>query len=147
VKWLLDTNAVSEQVRRRPDPSVLRWIAERPRDQVGISAVTMAELRAGALAAAEPRRTELIDWLTVEIERTFGDRIVPVSVDVLMDWLHLGRRLAEKRAPRPAADTIIAATARVHGLIVVTRNAKDFAGTGVTVYNPWTEESTRMDPA
>jgi predicted nucleic acid-binding protein len=145
VKWLLDTNVISERVARRPDHNVIEWIAERRPEQLAISAVTAAELRAGALSASEPRRSELLDWIEREIDVIFASRTLPITIDILMDWLHLARRFALSRKSNSGPDTLIAATARVHGLIVVTRNVRDFAGTGVTLYNPWTDKTTQME--
>lgn len=145
MKWLLDTNALSEQVRRRPDLNVLAWISARPPQQVAVSVVTVAELRHGAMSTDEPRRSALLTWIETEIEPAFATHTLPLTVDILVEWMRLGRRLAERRMPRATPDTLIAATARIHDLIVVTRNTRDFTGTGVTVYNPWTQETQVMD--
>jgi toxin FitB len=146
VKWLLDTNVVSENVQRRPIKKVVDWVAQRPAAQIAISIVTMAELRWGAQTTASPkRRSELTHWLDEEIARSFADRTLPVTVNILIEWLQIGRRAAVAGRTRAPADLLIAATARVHDLIVVSRNARDFAGTGVVVYDPWNDKIHRME--
>jgi toxin FitB len=147
MKWLWDTNVVSETGKERPDRRVMAWIASLPQNDSAISLVTLAELQSVLGNARSERREQLVSWIESEVIDQFRYRILPVTVEILTDWLILGRRLSAKRAGRPAADTLIAATARVHALIVVTRNIRDFAGTGITVYNPWTDETTRMDAA
>jgi predicted nucleic acid-binding protein len=139
VKWLLDSNVLSENVRPRPDRSVIAWIAQRSQAQLAISIVTAAELRVAALAApSEKRRQELTRWIEGEIEREFAGRVLPLTTAILIDWLQLTRKLAAAGHTRSADDLLIASTARVHDLILVTRNARDFAGTGIVVYDPWT---------
>ena len=145
MNWLLDTNTVSEQTKRRPDRNVLAWIAAQDPKLVAMSAVTAAELRNGALWAQEPRRTELLDWIESEIQPVFVSRTLPVTIEILMDWLDLARRFTRRRRANSAPDTLIASTARVHGLIVVTRNLRHFAGTGVTIYDPWTDKTETME--
>ena len=108
--------------------------------------VTLAELRAGAAANPnELRRTKLTQWLDVTVASWLGERALPVTLEVLMDWLEVGDRLAKQGMTRNAADLLIAATARIHALIVVSRNVGDFAGTGVLVYDPWNDETHRME--
>lgn len=145
MKWLWDTNVVSETGKERPDRRVVAWITSLPRHDSAISSVTLAELQSGLGKAPGDKREQLVAWIETEVINGFGNRILPVTVEILVDWLTLGRRLAANRTARPAADTLIASTARVHDLIVATRNARDFAGTGVIVYNPWTDETTKMD--
>jgi predicted nucleic acid-binding protein len=107
----------------------------------------VAELRVGAVAArSEKRRQELTRWIESEIEDAFTGRILPLTIGILIDWLRLMRRLAATGQTRSAADLLIAATARVHDLILVTRNARDFAGTGIVVYDPWTSETHTTGP-
>jgi predicted nucleic acid-binding protein len=84
-------------------------------------------------------------WLEEEFPALFEDRILPVSSQILVDWLALGRRLAASGTTRPASDLLIAATARVHDLILVTRNTRHFAGTGLIVYDPWTGKTHHME--
>jgi predicted nucleic acid-binding protein len=142
VKWLLDSNVLSENVRPHPDRSVIAWIAQRSQAQLAISIVTAAELRVGALAApSEKRRQELTRWIEGEIENEFAGRVLPLTTAILIDWLQLTRKLAASGHTRSADDLLIASTARVHDLILVTRNGRDFAGTGVVVYDPWTGET------
>ena len=146
VKWLLDTNVVSENVRRRPKQAVIDWVMQRPPSQVAISIVTMAELWAGAQTTANPeRRAELVHWVEHEVESTFADRILPLTIDILIEWLQIGRRTSVAGRTRAPADLLLAATARVHDLIVVSRNARDFAGTGVLVYDPWNDKTHHME--
>lgn len=148
MKWLLDTNVVSETIQARPDAGVMAWMAARAPEQFAISIVTLAELREGAaLAPDEAKRAFLRQWIDAAIEPFFGDRTLPLSAAILVDWLGLARRLGARGRPQSAPDLLIAATARRHDLILVTRNSRDFAGTGVTLYNPWSNETQVMDLA
>jgi predicted nucleic acid-binding protein len=148
VKWLLDTNVLSEPFRPRPDRAVLDWLASRAADETVISIVAVAELRVGARAVADKtRRDDITRWIDEEISRSFADRILPLSTNVLVDWIEIGRALAARGETRAPADLLVASTARIHDLIIVTRNARDFARTGTIVYDPWSGETHRMDRA
>jgi predicted nucleic acid-binding protein len=146
VKWLLDTNVVSEGARDRPTQSVIEWIKAKPVEDLAISIVTLAELQDGAHSNAnETRRRKLTGWIETEISGTFHGRILTLSADVLIDWLRLSRRLRAKGLVRDASDLLIAATARVHELRLVTRNTRHFTSTGVIVYDPWNNKTYVMD--
>lgn len=148
MRWLLDTNVVSESIQARPNRAVVAWIARQPDDLMAISMVTLAELRHGAASNSnEQRRGELMQWLDVTVASWLGERTLPVTLEILMDWLDVGGRLARQGMTRNSADLLIAATARVNNLTIVSRNVPDFAGTGVVVYDPWTSETHRMEQA
>ena len=147
MKWLLDTNVVSEGVRSRPNAMVVHWIASRLPKDLAISAVTLAELRDGASTAAdETRRTILTRWIETDVTPFFDEQTIPLTVEILIDWIALYRRFRLTGKSRDPADMLIAATARVHDLIVVSRNVRDFADTGIVVYDPWNDQTHRMDP-
>lgn len=146
MKWLLDTNVVSETIRPRPDKAVLAWMAAQEPNLTAISIVTMAELRAGILATTnDDRRHQLTHWFEVTLPDWFQERVLPVTIGILTDWLVIGDALASKGRTRNPADLLLAATARIHGLMIVSRNTRDFIGTGIVVYNPWTDETHRMN--
>jgi toxin FitB len=146
VKWLLDTNVVSEGARSRPARSVLEWLAAKSVEDLAISIVTWAELYEGAQSHPdETRRRKLIDWVETEVSSTFHGRTLGLTGNVLIDWLQLSRRLRSRGIVRDAADMLLAATARVHELTIVTRNARHFADTGVVVYDPWSAKTHVMD--
>lgn len=146
MKWLLDTNVVSETIGRRVNEGVTSWISRQPAEEIGISAVTLAELIDGiALTADEQRKAELARWMDEGILGRFSERIVPVTTEILLDWIGLTRKLGARGRPQAAADLLIASTCRTHNVILATRNVRDFAFTGITVYNPWTDETLTMD--
>jgi toxin FitB len=145
VKWLLDANVISEYVRAKPSRSVLDWIARRPSDQFAVSIVTFAELRLGALlASTKQRRDELNLWIDGELSSTFSSTTLPLTIDIIIDWLQLSQKLAAMRQSRPAVDLLLAATARTRDLILVTCNVRDFVGTGVILYDPWSGKTHDM---
>ena len=146
MKWLLDTNVISETVRSRPHRNVIDWIATEMPENLAISFVTLSELSDGvATDRDQGRRRKLTNWVELEVSDRFRDRTLPLTSNVLIDWLRLGRRLRAAGRSREAADLLIAATARVHNLTLVTRNVRDFADTGLTVYNPWTGKTHQME--
>jgi hypothetical protein len=138
MSYLLDTNAVSEWFRPRPDPGVVRWLDEVDEDRTYLSVITLGELRKGVDRLADGRRRDRLDrWLTGELPERFGGRLLSVDAVVADEW---GRLLASTENAGSAvddADALIAATARVHGLQIVTRNVRRFAATGVEVISPW----------
>ena len=146
MKWLLDTNVVSETIRRRPSAAVMHWISRLTPSDAAISIVAMAELAESvSLAPDANHRRLLTQWLDTTIANWLGRRTLVLTREILVDWLKLSRQLARKRITRKAPDLMIASTARVHDLILVTRNVRDFADTGVVVYDPWSDETRHMD--
>lgn len=132
--YLLDTNILSETRRPRPDAGVVKFLGQANRDSLYISVLSLGELRKGVEAKrrADPlMAAELGRWVD-GIETTFAAQVLPVTIPVARLWgeLSAGRSL-------PVIDMLIAATALVHGLTVVTRNTADFAATAVPVLNPW----------
>lgn len=138
MSWLLDTCVVSELGRKRPDRRVLRWMRDAQDDLQFLSVLTLGELRKGAAKAADPARREAIRrWIDEEIAVTFSDAILPVDLAVAERWGSLCGEAERRGRPRPAIDALLAATALVHGLTLVTRNVTDVEWTGVSVFNPF----------
>lgn len=133
--YLLDTNVLSELRRRTPNPQVRQWFADRPASTLYLSVLTLGEIRKGIEGLSDPvRRLPLIDWLETELPAFFAGRILPVDVRVADGW---GRLVAQAGRPVPAIDSLLAATAVVHGLTLVTRNVRDVQGLAVPVIDPW----------
>ena len=137
--YLVDTNVVSELRKAKSgkaNPGVTGWAAEVPAASLFISVVTVQELEIGVLLAErrDARQGAILRaWLEGQVLPAFAERILPVDVTT-------ARRSAALHVPdpRPIRDALIAATALVHDLSVVTRNVADFERTGVQVLNPWT---------
>lgn len=130
---LLDTNIISEMSRQEPHPAVASLFAGRRHD-LFISVISLGELRRGEarLRTRDATRAARIDlWLrSVEVE--LADRVIQVTTEVAYRW----GEITSQRS-RPLADALLAATALVHNLSLVTRNTKDFDGLGLSVINPW----------
>lgn len=136
--FLLDTNVPSETLRPMPYPRVSAWV-EAQSDIQFLSVVTIGELRRGAtlLVQGSARRLQLEHFIEIKIPLLFGNRVLPITQAIAERWgvLDAGRQAAGQ--PLGIADGMIAATAIEHGLTIVTRNVKDFAGLGAAVFNPW----------
>lgn len=146
MRWLLDTNVLSESVRERPNQLVTQWLNQQRRDELAISLVTLAEVQHGVLLTQDAAHArKLSSWIDEDILPSFADRILPITLDITINWLDLLRAFTARRQNRAPADLFLAATAYVHGLTLVTRNIRDFTDTGITAYNPWTDETHDME--
>lgn len=135
MSYLLDTNVLSELRRKAADPGVLNWVAGRPASTLYLSVLTLGEIRKGVEGVGDrERRQSLLDWLETDLPAYFMDRILPIDEAVADRW---GRIVAGARRPLPAIDSLLAATAITHDLVLVTRNVKDFASLPLEVFNPW----------
>jgi len=135
VSYLIDTNVLSELRRKLPHPGVSVWFAQRPASSLYMSVLTLGELRKGIDGLNdEDRKLALSDWLHTELSMFFLGRVLSIDEQVADRW---GQLVAAAGRPLPAIDSLLAATALVHGLTLVTRNAKDFEGLGLAVINPW----------
>lgn len=136
--YLLDTACVSEWVKPRPDPGVVRWLAEVDEDRTYLSVITLGELRRGVERMPAGRRQQrLTEWVTYHLPERFAGRVLPVGPEVATAWGRLTARLEQRGRPVGAVDALLAATAETHHLQVVTRNVADFTPAGVEVVNPW----------
>lgn len=135
---LLDTNLVSELMRPRLDPRVLDWVAAQPLAELAIAAVSVTEIRFGIVVVPQgKRRAELDARFRQLLAQGFGDRVLPFdrpAADACADI-----RASRKGAGNPISveDSMIAATARVHGAAVATRDVGGFEGCGLSVVDPW----------
>lgn len=125
---------VSEVRRRRGEPRVVAWLSSVPADELFLSVLGLGEVRRGIerLRVRDPTQAGVFErWLT-DLRQGFGDRILSIDGEVAEEW---GRISASD--PVPVEDALMAATAKVHGMVLVTRNVADVAPTGVAVLNPW----------
>ncbi len=135
MSYLLDTNVVSETIRRNQNRAVVGWLEQVPAEALFISVLTLGEIRKGVEALADKKRKERLRlWLERELPVWFEDRVLPVDLAVAERW---GRLLAEVGRPVPTIDSLLAATALHYELRLVTRNSRDFDYPGLEVINPW----------
>lgn len=133
--YLVDTNVLSELRRKTPAPQVLDWFSQRPAASLFLSVLTIGEIRKGVeLLNDATRKAALHQWLSVDLLVYFSGRILPVDAHVCDRW---GRMLAAVGRPVPAIDSLLAATAVEHSLVLVTRNVKDFISLPVATVDPW----------
>ncbi len=138
MKYLLDTNVVSE-LRKvgdgKADPNVTTWVSARDSRDLYISAITVLELERGILSIQRrdiAQGSRLRAWMDDRVRPEFAGRVIAIDDAVATRCAHL--HIPDRRNE---ADAIIAATALVHGLVVVTRNIQDFQGTSVVLVDPW----------
>jgi toxin FitB len=132
LKYLLDTDVVSQYTKLPPDPRVDAWVQRTDDSNLYISFVTYAELWYGVnLLPAGKRRTEFENWIEGDLYMQFFDRVVGFSLDVARHYGSLMAR-AKKNGHNPnAMDGLIAATAAANGMVIATLNRKDFEKLGV----------------
>ena len=135
MNYLIDTNVISELKRKRPEPSVLAWVSERPAASLYLSVISLGEIRKGVESVTDIRKkSQLLDWLESDLHNFFADRILPIDATTADRW---GVLLANAKRPIPAIDSLLAATASAHNLTFVTRNTKDLQGLEIALLNPW----------
>lgn len=138
MKFLLDTNVISEVIARQPNPRVITWLDSIDENIIYLSAITIGEIGRGIERLPEShRRTNLLNWLQNDLLARFSNRILPLDLAVMLRWGEFVANLEKRGPPLPAMDSLIVATALYYELVLVTRNTKDFALTGVQVLDPW----------
>jgi predicted nucleic acid-binding protein len=138
LKYLLDTNVLSEIRKPRGSRRVKAFVGNIREEDLFISALSIGEIAYGVeKLSPEPKKHELLIWLVQKLPERFENRIVNLDRDVLEEW---GRIQAAAGRTLPAFDSLIAASALARRLTVVTRNVKDFEGIeGLALFNPWEE--------
>jgi predicted nucleic acid-binding protein len=138
VNYLLDTNVLSEFKRPRPDENVIEWARNVDEARTYVSAVTIGELRRGAALLPEGRRKRELDiWIRHALRSRFDGHILDVTPAVAEAWGELMADAKIRGVGLQPIDALIAATARVHDLALVTRNMKDFSNFDIDLVNPW----------
>jgi predicted nucleic acid-binding protein len=136
--FLLDTNCISEVVRSRPEPRVLKWMEAADESLLYLSVLTLGEIRKGVAGLPQGnRRTQLETWLELDLRARFAGRILPIDALIADRWGLFAADAKRKGKALSAIDGLLAATAVHHNLTIVSRNVADFALTHATVLNPW----------
>jgi hypothetical protein len=135
VKFLLDTNVISEiRKRDRAHPNVARWVARTPVDEIGTSVLVLAEIRRGIelKRRRDPEQARYLDRWFSHMRVRLADRVLPIDDSIAQAWAVMGIP-----DPLPLVDGLLAATAKVHDLTLVTRNVAHIAATGVSLLDPF----------
>jgi toxin FitB len=136
--YLLDTNVISEGLKPNPDANVMRWMQATPSSRMSLSVITIGEIVRGITKREGTKRgTELKHWLEHDLIPGFQGRILPLTEAVMRVWGEQYARAVKAGLTPPLMDSLLAATAAHHGLILVTRNTVDLAMLPVTTLNPW----------
>jgi toxin FitB len=132
--FLLDTNVVSEARRKRPNARVASWFRSADPASLHLSVLSLGEIANGAAryAKRDPAQAAALEKWLATTRLNYGDRIIAIDIEISETW----GRLSAKR-PLPVVDGLLAATALVRGMTLVTRNVSDIAGIEIAVLNPW----------
>ena len=138
---VLDTNVLSELMRRRPAARVVRWVDEQDASALAITAVTVAELLYGVARLADgARKTELTGAVDALVREDFAGRVLPFDAAAAAHYAELVAERERQGRPISISDGQTAAICRSHGAALATRNLRDFDATGIAVRDPWTAD-------
>lgn len=136
MSFLVDTNVISELRKRdRANVNVRAWFASVTDDDLFLSVLVIGEIRQGIerLKERDSGQAEALEAWLGRVKKLFGPRLLPITESVAEEWGRLNRI-----RPLPTVDSLLAATAKVNGLTLVSRNVADFSGTGVSLLDPFT---------
>lgn len=135
MSYLIDTNVLSEMFRLDPHKKIVKWFESIPESLIYISVLTIGEIRKGIENLQDTKRKVVIrNWLEYSLPSRFEGRILAITQEVAEKW---GRLMSEMNRPLPTIDSLLAATALLHDMTLVTRNVQDFKYPGLDVINPW----------
>ena len=135
--YLLDTCVISETRAKKPDAAVIEWLSRQPPETLYLSTITIGEIKNGICMLGDTKKARaLAEWLN-ELQATFSPRVLSVNATVAECWGEILAANAKSGNTRPAIDALIAASAKVDNLILVTRNVRDMDGMGVKLLNPF----------
>jgi predicted nucleic acid-binding protein len=138
VKYLLDTCLISELVKKEPNPAVVSWLDEQDEQKLFLSVLNLGELQKGISKLPDgTKKDELQAWVALDLVERFTGRILEIDLETALCWGRLQGEAEQAGEKLPVMDSLIAATAAAHGLIVVTRNVRDIERCKVRVCNPW----------
>ena len=137
MKFLLDTNIISEPKQKRPNAQVLEWLEAQDESKLFLSVLTIGEIRKGTTRLnSGKKKAELEDWLE-QLGVRFSRRILFLSEKTFLTWGKMCGEFERNGIFRPALDSLLEATALEHDLTLVTRNVKNFQSSQVTILNHW----------
>ena len=137
MKYLLDTCVISELVKTSPNPIVLDWLNNTPSERLFLSVITIGEIRKGLTKLPDSKRKDkLTEWLNTLLE-DYQDRIYSIDLAVAENWGIMQGNAEKSGMPMTSMDSLIAAIAYTHNLVLVTRNINDFKATNLPINNPW----------
>jgi toxin FitB len=140
MRYLLDTCVISELRGKQPDENVLKWIEGVTDERLFLSVITIGEIKRGIEKLMPGRKKqELEEWLQDRLLARFRDRILDINTGVMLRWGEMFARLEKQGRKLPGIDSLVAAVALFHEMKLVTRNERDFKGSGVGIINPWLE--------
>lgn len=146
MSYLLDTCIISRlrKIKSNPIDQLKNWILSHPENYYFLSVLTIGEIQAGIskLNRGDEKKMILEDWLLTDLIPRFRDRILPIDEHTSTLWGSLKGEAFKRNKTLPVIDSLIAATAIQHNLILVTENTKDFIDTGVRLINPLQERSS-----
>ena len=139
MKYLIDTCVLSECIKKTPNSRIENWFNQQQAENLFLSSLTIAEIKSGIykIRMSQPKRSnELKHWLN-KIEIDFSTRILPMTDEVLNQWAEITADAQLQGKKMQVMDSLIAATAYTHNLILVTRNVDDFAAAPFEILNPY----------
>jgi tRNA(fMet)-specific endonuclease VapC len=138
MKALLDTCVVSELVSKKPNSRVVEFVDSLDPEDVYLSVITIGEIVKGIeKLPASKRKAGLQTWLADDLLVRFEGNVVPLDIDILVEWGRISAQLESAGKTMPAIDSLIAATVLARKMTLVTRNVSDFEGTDAEIVNPW----------
>lgn len=138
MKYLLDTCLISELVKKEPNPGVVNWLDEQDEQTLFLSVLNLGELQKGISKLTDgTKKDELQAWIGLDLVERFTGRILDIDLETALCWGRIQGEAERTGEKLPVMDSLIAATATAHGLVVVTRNVRDMERCGVRVCNPW----------
>ena len=137
MKFLLDTNVVSELINNNPEEAVIQWLSDVPRNHLYISSITLGEINMGIGKLPDgKKKSNLIIWFD-KIQESSRYKTLPIDSEIALKWGEMLARSIKSGKTLPTIDCLIAATAYIHSAILVTRNTKDFQSIPIQLLNPW----------